>query len=88
MIYKYEIIRVDEPSRVMDVAYTHETHGVLHVGVRLPFVGEGAETVIAQFAPVAYWRDLETPVEPPVAGSIGSIEVLQQVQVDPNEVPV
>jgi hypothetical protein len=88
MIYTYEILRVDEPARVMEVAYTHETHGVLHVGVRLPFVGESVEAVIAQFAPIAYWRELETPMVSPTVGASGVVDTSNLSQANPNEVQI
>jgi len=74
MIYTYEIIRVDEAARAMEVVYTHEVHGSIHVGARLPFEGEPLESVIRQFAPIGHWRDFETPVSIPQTGASGAIE--------------
>jgi hypothetical protein len=82
MIYTYKIISVDEIARSMEVVYTHETHGSMHVGARLPFEGEPLENVIRQFAPVAYWLDLEIPVSVPQVGTTGTMEELQEPAVE------
>lgn len=73
MKYTYEIVRVDEQSRVMDVVYTHEVHGQMLVGVRLPFQGEDLEQVIRSFSPAPRWRELELPVVAPGTGLSGEI---------------
>lgn len=88
MIYTYEILTVDEASRCMEIAYSHDAHGTMHVGVRLPFEGESIEGVIKSFAPLGYWRDLEKPVTIPREGVSGTIEEAQThgPEVEPNEV--
>lgn len=59
MKYTYEVINVDKDSRCMEVRYTHEQHGPVNVGVRIPTVGENVEQVIKKFAPIGIWQDKE-----------------------------
>jgi hypothetical protein len=78
--YTYEIARVDTDARVMEVAYTSPGRQTMHIGARLPYVGESLEAVIQMYSPVAYWLSQEaevitpnlivgqiTPPEPPPA---------------------
>jgi hypothetical protein len=71
--YSYKILSVDEAARCMEVLYTSEGRQPMHIGARLPFVGESLETVIEQFAPVPYWLALEAPVALPTIGATGTI---------------
>lgn len=71
--YTYEIIAVDEAARSMEVVYTSETHGVMHVGARLPFEGEPLEQVIVMFAPVQEWRLRDMAVVAPKVGAAGQM---------------
>lgn len=86
MKYSYEITRVDEEARVMDVVYTHETHGSILVGVRLPFEGENLEKLIKSFSPAAYWKELELPVVIPEVGKAGEINDVPVNRILDNEV--
>lgn len=74
MKYTYKITGVDEQSRVMDVVYTHEVHGSILVGARLPFEGESLEQVIRSFSPVPRWVELEMPIVVPNEGLSGEID--------------
>lgn len=71
--YSYQIISVDEAARCMEVVYTAEGHQTMHIGARLPFEGEALEAVISQFAPVAYWQELQRPVLVPQVGTTGVV---------------
>lgn len=71
--YNYEIIAVDEAARCMEVVYTSETHGVMHVGARLPFDGETLEQIISMFSPVQEWRLRALPVVVPEVGTSGQL---------------
>ncbi len=70
--YTYEIVKVDESARVMEVVYTAEGRQPMHIGARLPYVGESLESVVQMYSPVAYWLEQETEVVVPALGS-GSI---------------
>lgn len=72
--YTYEIIKVDQEARVMEVVYSAEGHQTMHIGARLPFEGESLESVIKAFAPVPLWIELATPVVAPTVGLSGTIE--------------
>jgi Phage tail assembly chaperone protein len=71
--YTYEIIAVDENARCMEIVYTSPTHGVMHVGARLPFEGETVEQVVVMFSPVREWRQREMAVVAPDVGVSGEI---------------
>ena len=86
MKYTYEVIRVDEQARVMDVVYTHAVHGQMLIGVRLPFEGEDIEHVIRAFSPVSRWREMEMPVVVPGSGLSGEIDELPAPVFNPYEV--
>jgi hypothetical protein len=73
--YTYEIISVDAAARCMEVVYSSEGRQTMHIGARLPFEGESLESVIASFAPVAYWAEQEAPVVIPEVGTGGAIAV-------------
>jgi hypothetical protein len=71
--YTYEIIKVDEAARCMEVVYSAEGHQTMHIGARLPFEGEALEDVIKAFAPVPLWLELATPVTVPRVGAAGTV---------------
>lgn len=83
--YTYEIIKVDQDARCMEVVYSSEGNPTMHVGARLPFEGEALEDVIAMFAPVPYWESLKTPVVVPAVGTTG---VLSPVVDEPTPAPL
>lgn len=74
MKYTYEIIKVDEAARVMEVVYTHPKHGLQHVGVRLPYEGENLTDLIRSAAPIAIWKAKEKPVFVPDVGVKGELD--------------
>jgi hypothetical protein len=82
IIYTYEIVAVDEAARCMEIVYTSEKYGVMHVGARLPFEGETVEQVVVMFAPVQEWRLRDLSVVAPEVGTSG-----QLIDVDPASVP-
>ena len=71
--YTYEIIKVDERARCMEVVYSAAGHQTLHIGARLPFTGEVLEVVISQYAPVQYWEEQQRQVLLPAVGTCGTI---------------
>jgi hypothetical protein len=71
--YTYEIVRVDEAARCMEVVYTAEGHQTMRIGARLPFVGETLESVIEGFAPVGHWEQQAMSVVVPEVGTTGTI---------------
>lgn len=71
--YTYEIVKVDEAARVMEVVYSSEGRQTMRISARLPFVGESLDAVIDMFSPVAYWREQETPVAVPQVGTSGTV---------------
>lgn len=71
--YTYEIIKVDEAARCMEVVYSAEGHQTMHISARLPFEGEVLEDVIGMFAPVPLWIELATSVTVPKVGTKGNL---------------
>jgi hypothetical protein len=81
--YTYEIIKVDEASRCMEVVYSAEGHQTVHIGARLPFEGEALEGVIKMYAPVPFWTELATPVVVPQVGATGTVAPEPEPVVEP-----
>lgn len=81
--YTYEIIKVDEAARCMEVVYSAEGHQTMHIGTRLPFEGEALEDVIKAFAPVPLWAELATPVVAPQVGVTGTVVPEPEPVVEP-----
>ena len=71
--YTYEIISVDEAARCMEVVYSSEGRETMHIGARLPFVGEDLEQIIRMYAPIAYWEERERAVQVPQVGASGTV---------------
>jgi hypothetical protein len=77
--YTYEIIKVDEAARCMEVVYSSEGRQTMHIGARLPFVGETLEAVVQMYAPVALWREQEAQVVVPEVGAAGVIAAPEEL---------
>lgn len=71
--YTFQIIRVDEAARCMEVVYNSEGNPTMHIGARLPYEGETLEQIVKMYAPVSYWEELRTPVLIPEVGTTGVI---------------
>lgn len=72
--YTYTVVAINEAGRCMEVEYTSPGRVPVLMGARLPFAGESLEAVIAEFAPVRYWADLDRPIEMPNIGATGAGE--------------
>lgn len=70
--YTYEIINVDPAAKAMEIVYSSPGRQTMHIGARMPFVGESLEAVVQMFSPVAYWREQETEVIPVTQGQSGA----------------
>jgi hypothetical protein len=75
--YTYKVIAVDEASRSMEVVYSSEGRQTMHIGARLPFVGENLEDVIKMFSPINYWIEQELAVIVPEVGTTGTLELVE-----------
>lgn len=71
--YTYEVIKVDEAARCMEVVYSAEGHPTMHIGARLPYAGETLEEIIAMYSPVAYWEERQRQVVLPAVGATGTV---------------
>lgn len=71
--YTYSVIKVDEAARVMEVVYTADGRQTMHIGARLPYVGESLEAVVEMYAPVAYWLEQDAQVAAVAEGTTGTI---------------
>jgi hypothetical protein len=71
--YTYEIVNVDEAARCMEIIYSADGHQTMHIGARLPYVGETLEAVVAMYSPVAYWEQQAQPVVLPQVGASGTV---------------
>jgi hypothetical protein len=79
MLYNYEIIKVDEAARCMEVVYTSEGYQTMHIGARLPYEGDTLEDIVKMYAPVRYWEEQNTPVLTVSAGQTGSVQILPPI---------
>ena len=84
--YTYEVVRVDEAGRCMEVVYTSEGNPTTHIGARLPYKGETVEAIVEMYAPVRCWEELKLPVLVPEIGVSGVI-VTQPPQEQPTPEP-
>lgn len=73
IIYTYEIIKVDEVARCMEVVYTAEGHPTMHIGTRLPFADETLESVVRQYEPIRYWVEQQRGISVPTVGEAGTL---------------
>lgn len=78
--YTYKIISVDQAARCMEVVYQAEGHPTMHISSRLPYESEALEAVVDQYAPVAYWQELQRPVVVPEVGATGVVSPAPVVQ--------
>ena len=60
--YTWQIVRVDEAARAFEVRYEAVGHQVMHVGMPVPRAGQALQDVIAQYAPLDYWREQQEPL--------------------------
>jgi hypothetical protein len=83
--YTYEIVNVDAAAKCMEVVYSAEGHQTLHIGTRLPYVGEDLEQLINSYSPVSYWIEQTLEVVSPIVGIKGTVApeavmIVQSVQ--------
>lgn len=71
--FSYQIVSVDAQARCMEVVYAAEGHQTMHIGARLPFVGESLEDVIKMYAPIPLWLEAQMEVVVPDVGSSGTV---------------
>lgn len=70
--YTYEVLNVDPTAKAMEVVYSSPGRQTLHIGARMPYVGETLEAIVQMYAPVAYWLEQERQVEAVAQGATGS----------------
>lgn len=70
--YNYEIINVDTEARVTEIVYASEGRTPIHIGARLPYVGESLEAIIAMYSPTALWASQDAAVQTITAGIKGT----------------
>jgi hypothetical protein len=71
--YTYEIIKIDETARCMEIVYSAEGYQTMHIGARLPFEGESLLSVISMFAPVGLWVESSKLCVAPAIGARGVV---------------
>lgn len=81
--YTYEIIAVNAEARCMEVVYRADGHPTQHIGTRLPYEGEPLESVVAMYAPIRHWEELQAPVVIPQVGVTGTITPQAPVEATP-----
>ncbi len=71
--YSYNIIKVDNTSKVMEIVYTAPGRATMHISARLPYEGESLESIVQMYSPVAYWLEQSMPIVDVVEGTSGQI---------------
>lgn len=71
--YTYEVVSVDENAKCMEILYKSEGRESLHIGARLPFAEETLDSIVAMYAPIAYWLERERQVVAVPVGSKGTV---------------
>jgi hypothetical protein len=74
--YNYKIISVSHSDKSMEVVYENSEYGIMHVGVRLPYVGESLEKVIEEYAPTLLWKELSLERQEVSVGMSGRGETI------------
>lgn len=82
--YSYEIVSVDEQARCMEIVYSAEGHQTLHVGARLPYVGETVEQIVRMYEPTRFWEEQKLEVVVPAVGEAGILEPLPVANPNPD----
>lgn len=72
--YSFKIVKVDKPSKVMEIEYSAPGHQTVIIGARLPYLGESLDSIVAMYAPIRYWEEQDLEVEDIVQGIYGYIE--------------
>lgn len=72
--YSYEIISVDKEFKTMEIVYTSEKYGILHVGARMPWKNETVEDIVLMYNPSAYWLEQDLEVSDVDVGITGEQE--------------
>jgi hypothetical protein len=83
--YSYEIINVDKEAKTMEIVYTSEKYGTLHVGCRMPWKDETVEDIVLMYNPSAYWLELDREVMDVEVGVKGNQEDSHPHPDDPEE---
>jgi len=73
--YSYKIINVDNNAKTMEIVYTSEKYGDLHVSSRLPWSNETVEEIVKLYNPSLYWAQKETQTLSVEVGLEGTQEV-------------
>lgn len=71
--YTYEVVSVDENAKCMEILYRSEGRESLHIGARLPFEEETLDSIVAMYAPIAYWLERDRQVVAVTVGSKGTM---------------
>jgi len=71
--YTYEIINVNPAAKAMEIVYRSEGRETMHIGARMPYVGESLESIVQMFSPVALWLEREMEVTDVEVGATGAI---------------
>lgn len=76
--FSYEIVRVDEKARCMEIVYSAPGYETFLISARLPFLNETLENVIKSFAPIQRWVESSMEVKIPEAGIKGTLSTAEE----------
>lgn len=72
--YEYQIVKVDEANKYMEIRFTSEGKRPHNVGARLPFEGEDLDALVHRYAPLGRWTQEETKTVTPSVGAKGGFD--------------
>jgi len=76
--FSYEIVRVDEKAKCMEIVYSAPGYETFFISARLPFLDETLENVIRSFAPIQRWVESSMEVTVPEIGIKGTLAVVEE----------
>ena len=71
--YTYNVVAVDQAAHCMEIVYTSAGRQTMHIGTRLPYVGETLEAIVQMYAPIAYWIEQDEHTIAVAVGSSGTM---------------
>ena len=84
--YTYEVLKVDEAARCMEILYKAPGHQDVLMSARLPFVGETVEDMVRCYSPERHWLEKTYQVVVPAVGKKGNRPANPGQGTPPNQV--
>lgn len=76
--YTYQITRVDPTAKAMEIIYSSQGRQTMHIGGRMPYLGETLDQVVRMYAPLAFWDEQAREIITVVSGASGTVGATPQ----------